>query len=420
MIRYIAILLMLALPVAPAMADTIDDRVTAGKSVYQRTCIRCHGANLRNSGNQSFDLRKFPAEQFTRFEDSVKNGKRRMPPWGDILSDEDIKALWAYVATHAGTQDIPQEAMAPFEDEEHSGLTEDPSGTTFDTVRADTLTVCVSRNGSAMSGWRHESGVGLDYRMSVALAEALDLDFRPLWYEADGGGNPILEPSALLSADLCDLVAGHPLIASAVGAPSVARGRMPEWMGRPDKTDPRRITVDLETLAVSSPFRREELGLVFAPSAKVADDASLNDLGGLTVGYQGDTVAEVIIRLGAQDDVRDASRSYPAGAAFLWRLETGDIDAALVEVSAYDFMLRQNAISKLRLGSWRHGFGINVGYAMLAEQDDLRAAVDDALADLVQSGVAADLAALDQLHYIAPKEPAMLPSVSLAQLTAFH
>jgi mono/diheme cytochrome c family protein len=35
-----------------------------------------------------------------RFVTTVKQGKNnKMPPWGDILSDDEITDLWAYVSS---------------------------------------------------------------------------------------------------------------------------------------------------------------------------------------------------------------------------------------------------------------------------------------------------------------------------------
>ena len=45
----------------------------------------------------AIDLLKFPHDAHARFVDSVTNGKRNMPPWDDVLSSDDIEALWAYV-----------------------------------------------------------------------------------------------------------------------------------------------------------------------------------------------------------------------------------------------------------------------------------------------------------------------------------
>jgi mono/diheme cytochrome c family protein len=51
-------------------------------------------------GTAVYDLRQFPHEQKGRFIQSVTRGKNdRMPSWGDVLSQEDLEGLWAYVKT---------------------------------------------------------------------------------------------------------------------------------------------------------------------------------------------------------------------------------------------------------------------------------------------------------------------------------
>ncbi len=47
--------------------------------------------------NAASDLRKFPHDQKSRFVNSVMKGKNTMPPWGDLLTAEDVDTLWAYV-----------------------------------------------------------------------------------------------------------------------------------------------------------------------------------------------------------------------------------------------------------------------------------------------------------------------------------
>ena len=70
-----------------------------GKVAYQQLCAQCHGPNMVNPGTSSFDLRKFPADKFDRFEKSVTEGKGDMPAWGDMLVPGELEALWAYVRT---------------------------------------------------------------------------------------------------------------------------------------------------------------------------------------------------------------------------------------------------------------------------------------------------------------------------------
>ena len=70
-----------------------------GREVYDAFCIRCHGPKMVNPGTITYDLRKFPHDQRSRFINSVTNGKRQMPPWGRILSQEEIASIWEYVLT---------------------------------------------------------------------------------------------------------------------------------------------------------------------------------------------------------------------------------------------------------------------------------------------------------------------------------
>jgi mono/diheme cytochrome c family protein len=74
-------------------------KIDQGKQTFAQKCSHCHGPNMVNSGTITPDLRRFPDDQ-PRFATTVKQGKNgRMPPWGDILNDDDISALWAYVSS---------------------------------------------------------------------------------------------------------------------------------------------------------------------------------------------------------------------------------------------------------------------------------------------------------------------------------
>ena len=94
-----------AAPAAPAAAQSAQPAATdaqsaaRGRQLYGQNCLRCHGPNMVNTGAFAYDLRKFPADGHERFRHSVINGKNAMPAWRDILKDEDIEALWAYVMT---------------------------------------------------------------------------------------------------------------------------------------------------------------------------------------------------------------------------------------------------------------------------------------------------------------------------------
>ncbi len=75
-----------------------SDLIEQGRDLYADACAACHGRDLVNAGGIAFDLRKFPKDDFTRFRNSVLNGKNEaMPAWRDKIDDNDLAALWAYV-----------------------------------------------------------------------------------------------------------------------------------------------------------------------------------------------------------------------------------------------------------------------------------------------------------------------------------
>ncbi len=76
-------------------------QIDAGETVYNMRCATCHGDELVNSSQTTFDLRKLKADERPRFENSVRNGKNQMPPWKGVLSDQDIDGLWHYIRAHA-------------------------------------------------------------------------------------------------------------------------------------------------------------------------------------------------------------------------------------------------------------------------------------------------------------------------------
>ncbi len=70
--------------------------IKKGSAIYSQNCSACHGPRMLDPQG-AFDLRTFPKNDQNRFIVSVTKGKNQMPPWGGLLSKEDIESLWAYV-----------------------------------------------------------------------------------------------------------------------------------------------------------------------------------------------------------------------------------------------------------------------------------------------------------------------------------
>ncbi len=89
----------MTMPVAAQQAGGDQAQIDLGKRTYAQNCSHCHGPNMVNSGTITPDLRTFPDDR-TRFVTTVKQGKNgKMPPWGDILSEDQIADVWAFVAS---------------------------------------------------------------------------------------------------------------------------------------------------------------------------------------------------------------------------------------------------------------------------------------------------------------------------------
>lgn len=86
-------------PASAQNADIDQSQIDQGKATFAQKCSHCHGPNMVNSGTITPDLRRFPDDK-ERFVNTVKLGKNnKMPPWGDLLDDDQIGCLWAYVSS---------------------------------------------------------------------------------------------------------------------------------------------------------------------------------------------------------------------------------------------------------------------------------------------------------------------------------
>ena len=449
--RLAAAALLWTLGAAAAGAVTVE----MGRAVYNQLCLHCHGRDMVNPGTASFDLRRFPRDDRARFFNSVTNGRGAMPAWGDLLRPGELDALWLYVATRGGRQPAPQMQEAP---ESIEPAAAEPAATSARETGAQetgaretgaqetgaretgapetgALTVCLDRHGGAMSGRLSAGGPdgggrGLDYLLSAALADRLGLAFAPLWYEGapDARSDPARETDALLALGLCDAVAGRALIAAPPGGAPPARARPPLWLNMPRewrleqgetrlRPRPRRF-VDLPAVTLTRPYARIEIGAVFAPGAPVRPIRAVADLAGLAVGVEQGALAGALTLLEGGAAVRARSRTFPPGPRFLWRLENGEAEAALVSVPAYDHHRIQNPLSRLALSDWRHPLGFNIGFAVLARERALAARLDAALGALLASGDVAAIAARAGVTYAPPRAPAVAPRPDLAALSA--
>ena len=90
----------MTMPATAQQQAAVSDQalIGPGRNTYAQKCGHCHGPNMVTAGTVAPDLRAF-LDDNARFVATVKQGKNRMPPWGDILNDQEITEIWAFVSS---------------------------------------------------------------------------------------------------------------------------------------------------------------------------------------------------------------------------------------------------------------------------------------------------------------------------------
>ena len=392
---------MLVLSGAPVFADDAAIFKKA-ESTYKTFCSHCHGLKMVNPGTSSFDLRKWPKDNREGFETSVMKGKGDMPAWGDVLLPDELDLLWHYVKTRAGKEPEPFES---------SGAAPDPVDDIKDQARAltttpGTLTACLAKNGGVMSARRARGGAGMDYEVAAALAAELDMPLEVRWFESEQEeeSTPIREIYALLAYEVCDIIPGFALYETSLSAFYNTRAALPRWDDKPGHLG-LEFQVDLEPVSVTDPYARMEMGVVYRTPDFDRDIEKIADMKGLRLGVEQGTLAGVLtLRQGTEAMAADAVTLNP-GPDFLWQMEQGAFDAALVTIGAYDFHKKQNFVSTLALDEYRHPLGFNISVAMLKRKNAMRDVFDPAIARMIGDGTMAGLAKKSGFTYALPRKP---------------
>lgn len=281
------------------------------------------------------------------------------------------------------------------------------------TSASPALTVCVSEDNAPLSTLRRGQVEGFDVLVARAVAAELGRELRLVPFEPEIEKESLLthEVNALLSAGVCDLASGFPLLKSDLGAPTRERFKTADHPGAKRKRD--RPYITLGTLVPSQPYLGSALQVVqrsgLPPAQtlgglrgqKVAAVAGTLE-GTLVAMHGGGALSGQMVSLGQRED--------------LWAaLQQGRIDAALVPSTTVDAWRRRHAQGgtlPLQLGTPR-ALGVNFGFVALAPRQDLLDAVNRVVTRSRASGELQRWATESGLSWQAPTEPAVVDSLKL-------
>lgn len=278
----------------------------------------------------------------------------------------------------------------------------------------DTLRVCLNEDIPPYSFHHGKQAGGFDLAVAEAVAKRLGRALAVQWYETeiDVDSSFTVQANALMSDNRCQLVAGYPLYRQAMGKPAVESGRLPGFDGA--KSEDRRRRIALGELVTTKPYFHAPLAVVLAESASSKQITSLADLSGLRLGVNQASLSDAILmRYGAGKFVNQVTHFIPQRSELFPKMESGDIDATLIELRRYDDWRDHNPATKLKLSGYYHKIGFNMGFAALSTEGPLITAVNDAITDMAAKGELEALAKQNGMTYVAPVQPEVLEAISI-------
>jgi ABC-type amino acid transport substrate-binding protein len=279
------------------------------------------------------------------------------------------------------------------------------------------LRVCLSDDIPLYSVHHGAVASGFDLAVAGAVAKRLERPLVLQWFEnkRDESTNMALGANALLSAALCDLVGGFPLIKDALDRPGLETARLPDYEGAGRSDRMRRVK--LGTLVATRPYHRAPLTVVLGPATATTRISSLADLTGLGIGVEEGSFADVVLMLFDNGKLVDRiTHVVPGRGTLLPGLENGDYDTVFVDLRRLDAYRALHPDTRLTASGYYYRIGFNIGLVGLTTDMALIGQVDMAIDNLLATGELPALARAEGLTYVLPAQPAVLAPPPLTAL----
>jgi ABC-type amino acid transport substrate-binding protein len=278
------------------------------------------------------------------------------------------------------------------------------------------LTVCLQSNDPPLSSRGDDAPSGFDLVLSQRIAQHLGRELHVQWFVSrdDPDANLVKDANALLSDGRCQLLAEYPLLEGTLERPRVPTARLPPFEGA--MPDDRRRWVKMNALAATRPYRLDALTVVLPADGASRNVRRLADLDGLRIGVQIATLSDAIAMHYDNGRLIENVVHLPDPRDVFQALQAGKVDAAFVDVRAFDAWRGRHGSGAVTLSGYVHSLAFNMGFVGLASDMMLINQVDSVLADLQAQDAISPMATSAGLTFMPPRTPAVGPDVRPAAL----
>jgi len=277
------------------------------------------------------------------------------------------------------------------------------------------LTVCIAEDNEPLSYLRKGEPKGLDVRVAQAIADELKRPLKIVPFETDFERESTLarEVNALLSAGICELVSGFPLLREDFVAP-IGSARTPDYPGAKRRRE--RPFIALQQMSPSRPYQGMALVAVLRrESARKV--GRLSELKGLRIGNVAGTLSSALLLMYRNGTLKGDLVSMPQrGESVFVSMQANKLDAGLVAAGLYDAWKLEHPDSTLVLTEYRRPLGINLGFVAAPQGAEVLGAANRVIERALEQGQLAKWAAEEGVSWLKPTTPDVSRAPSLIEL----
>ncbi len=279
------------------------------------------------------------------------------------------------------------------------------------------LTVCLNKDNAPFSMKKDGKEGGFDVLVAQAVAKQLGKPLEIKWYEKErrSRGPVSVKASVMITAGVCQLVGGYPLLQSSLDRPGGGESAtLPPIEGMP--VENRKQAIKGSQLYPSQPYHFAGVTPILGTRVTQQKLESLDDLKPYKIGNRPAAIGDLIAMAYKQGLLVKNTLHVDMQSEPLDALSKGEYDVTIIEAHKFDMYRADNPQTALRSSGLVLPVGFNLGFVTTDEHAELLKAVSGVIDAMAKSGEIEKVARAAGITYIAPQQPAVHNGLGLERI----